>query len=136
MDVWSITVPTDAVEREIRALSPGHQADFLRVGELLCQYGPQAVGMPHVRSLGNKLWEMRLRDAEGIARAIYFAASGRRLVILHAFDKRTQKTPKRALDLARRRMREFLGDEQELRGSEGRPAARSGGASGIRRPRR
>src|SRR6476620_9557175 len=106
MAEWSIIVATDAVEREIRVLSPGHQADFLRVGELLCQHGPQAVGMPHIRPLGDKPWEMRLRDGDGIARAIYFAASGRRLVILHAFNKWTQKTPKRSLDLARWRMRE------------------------------
>jgi len=65
------------------------------------------VGMPHVRPLGDKLWEMRLRDADGIARAIYFAASGRRIVILHAFRKRTQATPARSLALAKKRMREF-----------------------------
>jgi hypothetical protein len=58
---WSITVAADVAEREIRALSAGHQADFLRIGELLCRDGPQAVGMPHVRPLGDKLWEMRLR---------------------------------------------------------------------------
>jgi hypothetical protein len=55
-------ITTDSVGREIRGLSPGHLADFLRIGELLCRYGPQEVGMPHVRPLGDKLWEMRLRD--------------------------------------------------------------------------
>jgi phage-related protein len=105
----------DVVEREIRGLSPGHQADFLRIGELLCRYGPQEEGMLHVRPLGDKLWEMRLRDPDGIARAIYFTTGGRRIVVLYAFDKRTKKTPKRSLDLANRRMREFLSGDKELR---------------------
>ena len=112
---WTIVIAADAVGREIRGLSPGHQADFLRSGELLCRYGPQEVGMPHVRPLGDKLWEMRLRDASGTARAIYFTTSGRRIVVLHAFEKRTQKTPRRSVDLAKRRMQEFLSSDTELR---------------------
>lgn len=136
MAEWSILIATDAVGREIRGLSPGHQADFLRIGELLCRFGPQDVAMLHVRPLGDGLWEMRLRDADGIARAIYFTTSGRRIVVLHAFGKRTQKTPRRSLDLAKRRMREFLGSDTEFRGSEGGAAERSGRAGRIRRPRR
>jgi phage-related protein len=55
--------------------------------------------------LGDNLWEMRLRDAGGIARAIYFTTNGRRIVVLHAFEKR------RSLDLAKRRMQEFLSSD-------------------------
>ena len=94
---WTIVIATGLVSREIRGLSAGHQADFLRIGELLCRYGPQEVGMPHVRPLGDKLWEMRLRDAGGIARAIYFTTGGRRIVVVHAFETRTQRTPRRPL---------------------------------------
>jgi ribosome-binding protein aMBF1 (putative translation factor) len=47
--------------------------------------------MPHVRPLSNKLWEMRLVGREGIARAVYVAPPGRRLVVIHAFTKKTQK---------------------------------------------
>ena len=85
--------------------------------------------MPHVRPLGDKLWEMRLRDAGGIARAIYFTTGGRRIVVLHAFEKRTQRTPRRALDLARRRMQEYLSSDTELRRSESGTSTRLGGAS-------
>jgi phage-related protein len=79
---WRIVTAAGSVGREIRGLSPGHQADFLRICELLCRYGPQEVGMPHVRPLGDKPWEIRLRDAGGIARAICFTTSGRRIVVL------------------------------------------------------
>jgi phage-related protein len=126
---WTIVIATGSVSREIRGLSAGHQADFLRIGELLCRYGPQEVGMPHVRPLGDKLWEMRLRDAGGIARAIYLTTGGRRIVVLHAFEKRTQRTPRRSLDLARRRMQEFLSSDTELRRSESGTSTRPGGAS-------
>ncbi len=70
-------------------------------------YGPQRVGMPYVRPLGSKLWEMRLHDETGIARAIYFAAEQQRLVVLHVFRKTTQKTPPRALKTALKRLKEF-----------------------------
>jgi phage-related protein len=60
-----------------------------------------------VRPLGEKLWEMRLSGKEGIGRAIYTAAAGRRLVVLHAFVKKTQKTPRSAIDLALKRLKEI-----------------------------
>src|SRR5216684_4501831 len=80
---------------------------FLRISELLESFGPQRVGLPHVRPLGEKLWEMRLTGRDGIGRAIYTAAAGRRLVVLHAFVKKTQKTPHRAIDLALKRSKEM-----------------------------
>jgi phage-related protein len=63
--------------------------------------------LPHVRPLGGKLWEVRLAGRTRVARAIYFAATGRRLIVVRAFVKKTQKTPRRELELAERRMREL-----------------------------
>ena len=83
------------------------QARFLRISELLISLGPQHVGLPHVRPLGGKLWEMRLSGREGIGRAFYTAASGRRLVVLHAFVKKTEQTPRRAMNLALKRLKEL-----------------------------
>ena len=48
---------------------------------------------------------MRLTGKSGIGRAIYVAAAGRRLVILHAFVKKTEKTPKRVIDTALARLK-------------------------------
>ena len=103
---WSVEVLGQA-EAELLALPKDMQARFLRISELLEKFGPQHVGMPHVRPLGEKLWEMRLTGSGGIGRAIYTAASGRRLIVLHAFVKKTEQTPRRAIDTARRRMREI-----------------------------
>lgn len=109
MDRWSVFVIPEA-EREIRSLPADMQARFLRISSLLEDFGPQRVSAPHVRHLGDKLWEMRLTGRDGIARAIYFATSGRRLIVVHAFVKKTQKTPKGDLDVARQRMRSWDDD--------------------------
>lgn len=104
MDRWLIFVVPEA-EKEIRELPADMQARFLRISSLLEEFGPQRVSAPHVRHLGDKLWEMRLTGRDGIARAIHFAASGRRLIVVRAFVKKTQKTPKGDLEIARQRMR-------------------------------
>ena len=59
---------------------------------------------PHAKHLVGKLWELRVKSDEGIARGIYVALAGRRVVVLHVFHKKSQKTPRRSLDLARSRM--------------------------------
>ena len=104
---WAVEVLNDAVEAELLSLPKDMQARFLRISELLESFGPQRVGLPHVRPLGEKLWEMRMTGRDGIGRAIYTAAAGRRLIVLHAFVKRTQKTPRRAIDLALKRLKEI-----------------------------
>ena len=104
--MWEIEFLDQRVLEEFEKLSAEMQAHYLRIIEIIQQHGPRNVGLPFIRSLGNKLWEIRLRGKEGIARAIYVPATGRRLVVLHVFVKKTQKTPKRAIDLARRRGRE------------------------------
>ena len=104
---WTIEPLNETVEDEIAALPKDMQARYLRIADLLHTFGPHQVGMPYCRPLGNKLWEMRLTGKAGIGRAIYVAASGRRLVVLHAFVKKTKKTPRRALALALARLKEI-----------------------------
>jgi phage-related protein len=104
---WAVEVLNEVVERELLALPTEMQARFLRISELLEGFGPHRVGLPHVRPLGGKLWEMRLTGREGIGRAIYTAARNRRLVVLHAFVKKTQKTPRSAINLALKRSKEL-----------------------------
>ncbi|MEC5291671.1 type II toxin-antitoxin system RelE/ParE family toxin [Aurantimonas sp. C2-6-R+9] len=103
---WSVVL-TDEAKAEIRKLSPDLRARFAAVSDLLLENGPMSVGMPYVRPIESKLWEMRLKGKDGIARAIYFAASGRRIVVLTAFVKKTETTPRRIIDVALRRMRMF-----------------------------
>ena len=68
-------------------------------------FGPD-LGMPHTRSMGGGLFELRLKAAEGIARVFYCTVVDRRIVVLHQFVKKTAKTPPRELQIARRRMKD------------------------------
>ena len=68
--------------------------------------GLDALRTPHVWHLNGKLWELRVKAAEGIARGIYVTASGRRVVVLHVFVKISRKTPRRALQTAKERMKQ------------------------------
>ncbi|HDR9159709.1 TPA: type II toxin-antitoxin system RelE/ParE family toxin [Burkholderia vietnamiensis] len=102
---WHVELIPEA-EAELLALPPDMQARFLHIAEMLEEFGPQRVGMPHVRPLEGKLWEIRMTGRDGIARAIYVTRTGQRLVVLHVFVKKTQKTPRRAIETAYTRMKE------------------------------
>ena len=103
MTTWIVTLHPLA-EPELKALPLDMQARFVHVAELLQEFGPQRVGMPHIRPLEGKLWEMRMQGRDGIARAVYVAIQGRRLLVLHVFVKKTQATPRSALETARKRL--------------------------------
>jgi phage-related protein len=60
--------------------------------------------MPHTRPLESKLWEIRMQGKDGIARAVYAAMQGRTLLVLHVFVKKTETTPRVAIDTARKRL--------------------------------
>ena len=104
---WKVTFCNARVEREILALPVGLLARFLRYAERLEAFGPD-LGMPHTKPMGRGLLELRLRAAEGIGRVLYCTVSGRRIVMLHQFVKKTQKTPAREIEIARSRMRALL----------------------------
>lgn len=103
MSEWTVAIH-DLAETELQALPADMRARFLHIAELLEDFGPQKVGLPHVRPLKGKLWEMRMRGRDGIARAVYAAVQGRTLVVLHAFVKKTQTTPRAAIETARKRL--------------------------------
>ncbi len=103
MQTWTVTLHPLA-ETELQALPADMQARFLHIAELLEDFGPQRVGLPHVRPIERKLWEMRMRGRDGIARAVYAAVQGRRLLVLHVFIKKTQTTPRRAIETALQRL--------------------------------
>lgn len=102
---WTVETHA-AADAEIFALPPKLQARLLRLMEMVENVGLDQIHEPHVKHLEGKLWELRAKAPEGIARGLYVALTGRRVVVLHVFAKKTQKTPKAALELARERMKE------------------------------
>ena len=106
---WKVTFYTARVEAEINALPAGFVARFVRYAERMETYGPN-IGMPHTRSMGDGLFELRLKAAEGIARVFFCTVVGRQIVVLHQFVKKSEKTPKRELQIAWNRMKESRDD--------------------------
>jgi phage-related protein len=103
---WRVETLNADVDAELEALEPTLRAKFLHIAELLETFGPHQVREPHVKPLGHKLWEIRMKGRSGIARAIYVTATGQRIVVLHAFVKKTQKTPRSAIEMALKRAEE------------------------------
>ena len=96
------------VLEKIESWPVGVLADYARLIELLVEFGPD-LRMPHSRAMGGGLFELRPRGQEGIGRAMYCHLDGQRVMVLHAFIKKTQTTPERDLAIARKRMKEVRG---------------------------
>lgn len=103
---WTITYYSESLQNEILDLPAGFLARFLRYADRMELYGPD-LGMPHTRAMGEGLFELRLKTAEGIARVFYCTMIGKRIVMLHQFIKKTDKTPPKELAIARRRLKEI-----------------------------
>ena len=108
---WRVTFVSETLAQDILELPAGFVARFLRYAERLETYGPN-LGMPHTRAMGGGLYELRLKAAEGTARVFYCTTVGERIVVLHQFIKKSDKTPDRELALARKRMKELRNAER------------------------
>lgn len=102
---WRVEIHYKGQE-EIEALSVKMRAKLEHIVRLIQDFGPSHVREPYVKHLQDELWEIRLKDKDGIARVIYVLAHRKRIVLLHAFIKKVQKTPKGALEIAFKRMKE------------------------------
>jgi phage-related protein len=104
---WRIEILDETVAAEIAALPVDMQARFLRLAERIASAGLESLSEPHVKHLEGKLWELRLTGRDGIARALYITAIGRRVVVVRAFVKKTQRTPRAEIELALRRAKDI-----------------------------
>jgi phage-related protein len=102
---WRVETLDARVDAELEMLEPSLKARFLHICELLETFGPSEVGLPHVRFLVEKLWEIRMKGKSGIARAIYMTVADKRIVVVHAFVKRLRRplAPRSKLHLIERR---------------------------------
>ena len=102
---WTIEYYSEAVRLEIAALPVGIRASYVRLTEMLEEFGLD-LRMPHSRAMGGGLFELRPKGREGIARVFYCTKVGKRIIVLHSFIKKTNETPKRELDIARKQQQE------------------------------
>lgn len=107
---WEIVYYGDDLQEAILALPAGLQARYIHLTERMITFGPD-LGMPHTRAMGKGLFELRLRSKEGIGRVFFCTRPGRRILMLHAFVKKSAKTPAKELKIARERMKEVQANE-------------------------
>jgi phage-related protein len=103
---WTVTFLDEAVRAELEAFPKDIRASFLRIAQLIQSEGLHNVREPYVKHLDGPLWEMRMKGRDGIARAAYVTATGKRVVVVRVFAKKTQKTPRREIELALKRARD------------------------------
>jgi len=105
--MWEVEFVNELAFQELKALPQDMQAAFERITALIKMRGIAQIHEPYAKHLENGLWEMRLKGKAGIARSIYVTAIGRRVVVLRTFIKKTEKTPRREIELALKRAREI-----------------------------
>ena len=103
---WKITFFNLKVKEETLNFPDGILANLLHILEIIEKFGPN-VGKPYTASMGQGLFEIRARGKEGIGRSMFCTLKGKEIIILNSFIKKTQKTPKKEIDIARKRMREI-----------------------------
>jgi phage-related protein len=99
---WTVEFFSESVEDNILDMPPKIQARMIKLLELIEKHGAN-IGSPHTESMGDGLFEVRAKAKEGIGRSLYCYMKGRHIVVLHAFVKKSNKTPKQDLDLAKKR---------------------------------
>lgn len=104
---WTVETLSDTVDGELADLPEEMQARFIRIAELIKAVGLPNVREPHVKHVRDSIWEIRLKGAAGIARALYVTATGQRVVVVRVFTKKTQKTPSTEIEIARERAKEL-----------------------------
>ena len=104
---WEIEYFNDKLSNQILKLPTGILARYLHVIDIMQEFGPN-LGMPHTRSLGDRLFELRVKSKEGIGRVFYCTKIKNRIIVLHLFIKKTKKTPGKELQIARKRLTEVF----------------------------
>jgi phage-related protein len=105
--MWSVEYLNAVAQAEVESLPPDMQAKFAHIVELIRDLGLERLREPYVKPVEGKLWEMRLKGRDGIARSLYMTVKGRRVVILRTFIKKTQKTPRDEIKQALERAKEI-----------------------------
>ena len=105
---WKVTYYNEVVANSIGKLPKKVVGKYLRL--VIEEFGPN-LGMPHTKAMKDGLFELRIISGEQSARAFYCTLVNREIVILHTIVKKTQKTPKQALEVARNRLKEIKNEQ-------------------------
>lgn len=105
---WTVEFLNEQVQAELDAFPADVRARFERIVLLIQSYGLEKVHEPYVKHVEGRLWEMRMKGKDGIARALYVTATSHQVVVVRAFAKKTRRTPRREIELALDRAKEVI----------------------------
>jgi phage-related protein len=103
---WEIIFYNEKIKEQTLSFPAGIKAKLLQILDTIKETSPTALGRPHIAPIGKGLFEIRAKGKEGIGRSFFCTVYKKKVVILHSIIKKTQKTPKKDLDLAIKRMKE------------------------------
>lgn len=106
---WQISYFNATLQQDLLDWPTGLQARYIRLTDMMLAYGPN-LGMPHTRALASGLFEIRVKASEGIGRVFYCCLAGQKINMLHCFINKTDKTPKRELEIALQRLKQVKND--------------------------
>ena len=107
---FEIKYYSESVQAQILELPDTLAARYIVLTRRMLAIGPN-LGEPHTKAMGGGLFELRLKGAEGIARVFYCTLIGKRIVMLHSFVKKSQRTPKQELEVAQSRLKEIKNED-------------------------
>ena len=90
---WTVEYYSEKLEDEILSLPPSLLAKYVHYEQLMGKLGSN-LGMPHTRTMGDGLFELRLKSKDGIARVFYCTKVGKRIIVLHSFIKKNPEDTK------------------------------------------
>ena len=107
---WKIEFFNETVEADTLSFPAKILAKMLHIFEMIEEHGPN-LGKPYTDAFGEGLFEVRAKGAEGIGRSFFCYASGKKIITLHSFVKKTQKTPQKEIEIALKRKKEIEHDK-------------------------
>jgi len=110
--MWTVEFYKDKEGQEpvmdfLNSLFPSARAKAVKLFKLLVEYGV-LLKEPYTKQIKGKIRELRIKDSQGAIRILYFTYTGRRFILLHGFIKKTDKTPEREIEIAEKRMNDFI----------------------------
>ena len=114
MDKWTVETLNSVVDEELKNLSEKLKAKFIHIAEMIEALGLENIKEPYIKPLTikarKKLWEIRIKHSNNIARAIYVTVKNKKVIILSAFVKKTNKIPKTEISKVLKRLDEVKDD--------------------------
>ena len=103
---WQVVFLDEGTKAALDVFPPDIRASFQRIVELIQSHGLERVREPYLKHLEGPLWEMRLKGKSGIVRAVDVTARGMRVVVVHVFAKKTQKSLRKEIVQALKKAKE------------------------------